>query len=168
MKKGFTLLELLVTMAVISVMATVLIVIINPVETARRGRDSKRISELGTIKSSIDLALADRQSAPVTTNGNWINLSTSSSANLDGNGLDISKYMPVLSKDPGGTSVHVEADCASHIDTASKKYEYKSNGSVYLIRAMMESKTNCDQIKNDGLSDNYYELGTVPSPFTGF
>jgi prepilin-type N-terminal cleavage/methylation domain-containing protein len=39
---GFTLLELLVVMAVIGILATVLVLAINPVEIGRRSRDSKK------------------------------------------------------------------------------------------------------------------------------
>ena len=41
-------------------------------------------------------------------------------------------------------------------------YEYKSDGDFYVIRARLESISNCDTITKDGYSSDYYETGTDP------
>jgi len=52
-KKGFTLLELLIVVAIIAVLSTVLIVAINPAETLRKTRDTQRISDLASLKTAV-------------------------------------------------------------------------------------------------------------------
>ena len=52
-KKGFTLLELLIVIAIIAILSTILIVAINPAETLRKTRDSQRISDLSSLKTAI-------------------------------------------------------------------------------------------------------------------
>ena len=160
---GFTLLELLVVIAVIGTLATVLIVAINPIEIGRRSRDSKRLSDMGTLKSAIDLALSDGQNLTDTTD--WVNLTVATPvSDLDGSGLDISKYLSVVSQNPGGNTQYVKDDCTSTAAVASDMaYQYKSDGDAYVIRARLESTSNCDRIKYDGNAANgYYHLGTDP------
>ncbi|MEK7181421.1 MAG: prepilin-type N-terminal cleavage/methylation domain-containing protein [Patescibacteria group bacterium] len=57
MRKGFTLLELLITVAIISIVVAVVYVVINPVETLSQARDGRRISEVSSIDEAITLAL---------------------------------------------------------------------------------------------------------------
>lgn len=154
---GFTLLELLMVMAIIGTLASVLLVLINPAEISRRTRDSKRISDLGTIRSAIDLALSDGQTLHST---DWKDLGTSTITDFDGGGLNIGKYLSKIPGDPGGTVQYVKLDCST-ANGGVKKYEYKSNGNVYLIRVQLESATNCDKLKTDDNNANdVYELGT--------
>jgi prepilin-type N-terminal cleavage/methylation domain-containing protein len=63
-QKAFTLIELLIVIAIIAVLATVVILSLNPAELLRQARDSNRESDMATFKSSIALYLAD-QSIPV-------------------------------------------------------------------------------------------------------
>lgn len=50
---GFTLLELLIVIAIIAILSAVLIFVLNPAETLRKGRDSQRINDLNTINRAI-------------------------------------------------------------------------------------------------------------------
>jgi len=59
MKKGFTLIELLVVIAILAVLAVAVVLIINPAELIRQGRDSTRISDMAALNSAIALYLAD-------------------------------------------------------------------------------------------------------------
>ena len=61
MKKGFTLLELLLTIGILAILATVVVVIINPVEYLKQSRDTRRIKEINAIDAAIATA---RASAP--------------------------------------------------------------------------------------------------------
>ena len=58
-KRGFTLIELLVVIAILAVLATVSVLVLNPAELIRQGRDSTRISDLATLNSALALYLAD-------------------------------------------------------------------------------------------------------------
>ncbi|MEK9194438.1 MAG: prepilin-type N-terminal cleavage/methylation domain-containing protein [Patescibacteria group bacterium] len=59
MQKGFTLIELLVVIAILAVLATAVVLVLNPAELIRQGRDSTRISDMGALNSAIALFLAD-------------------------------------------------------------------------------------------------------------
>lgn len=57
MKKGFTLLELLITIAIIGLLASISIFALNG--SRQQGRDGKRKSDLETIRSALELYKAD-------------------------------------------------------------------------------------------------------------
>lgn len=59
MKKGFTLIELLVVIAILAVLATAVILVINPAELIKQARDSTRVSDLAAVNSAVSLYLAD-------------------------------------------------------------------------------------------------------------
>jgi len=167
--KGFTLIELLVVVAIIAILALVVLLALNPVEMARRTRDSRRLSDVGTIRRAIDLSLADGQTLHDTSG--YITLDpTVDVTDVDGGGLDISKYLSTLPLDPvnNGTAVTTQTVVAGTPCTAGNtaknamNYELNSDGSVYVLRVRMESLDNCNAVTNDGNSDNYYELGTDP------
>lgn len=60
--KGFTLLELLIVIGILSILAAVVVLVLNPAELLRQARDSQRISDLSTLKSAFGLYLSSVQS----------------------------------------------------------------------------------------------------------
>jgi prepilin-type N-terminal cleavage/methylation domain-containing protein len=52
---GFTLLELLIVIAIIAILSVALVIVINPGETLKKSRDAQRISDLSTLKTAIGL-----------------------------------------------------------------------------------------------------------------
>jgi prepilin-type N-terminal cleavage/methylation domain-containing protein len=54
---GFTLLELLIVIAIIAILSVALVIVLNPAETLRKARDAQRISDLSTLKTAIGLYL---------------------------------------------------------------------------------------------------------------
>jgi prepilin-type N-terminal cleavage/methylation domain-containing protein len=53
--KGFTLMELLIVIAILAILSVALVLILDPTETLRKGRDSQRMSDLATMKTAIGL-----------------------------------------------------------------------------------------------------------------
>lgn len=56
-REGFTLLELLLVVALIALIATVLIIVLNPAETLKKARDAQRFSDLTAMKSALGFYL---------------------------------------------------------------------------------------------------------------
>ena len=113
-KKGFTIIELLVTMALIGVLATVVVFLINPARMLARARDTQRQSDLIAILSSIyqysaehSGALPDSDGDPLTNNfpttptciGTGIGCYDLASAGDAGETI-VPVYMSAIPKDP--------------------------------------------------------------------
>ena len=58
-RKGFTLIELLVVIAIIAILAVVVVLTLNPAQLLAQSRDSNRVSDFATLKSSIALYQVD-------------------------------------------------------------------------------------------------------------
>lgn len=56
--KGFTLIELIVTIAILAVLVGIVVVAINPAEQLQRARDTKRVSDLDALVSAFNLYMA--------------------------------------------------------------------------------------------------------------
>jgi prepilin-type N-terminal cleavage/methylation domain-containing protein len=54
-KKGFTLLELLIVIAIIAILSVVLVLVLNPAETLKKSRDAQRISDMSSLKTALGL-----------------------------------------------------------------------------------------------------------------
>ena len=54
---GFTLLELLIVIAIIAILSIALVFMLNPAETLKKSRDAQRISDLKTLKTAIGVML---------------------------------------------------------------------------------------------------------------
>ena len=66
MKKGFTLIELVIVIGILAILATVVVLVLNPAQMLAQARDSQRMSDLGSIKSAIALYLATATSTTIT------------------------------------------------------------------------------------------------------
>lgn len=55
--KGFTLLELLIVIAILAILSVTLVLVLNPAESLRKSRDTQRMSDLATLKTAIGLYL---------------------------------------------------------------------------------------------------------------
>lgn len=53
--RGFTLLELLIVIAIISILFVAVVVTLNPAETLKKARDTQRVTDLSTLKTAISL-----------------------------------------------------------------------------------------------------------------
>lgn len=58
MKKGFTLIELLIVIGILAILATTVVLVLNPAQLLSETRDTQRISDLDTMRNALSLYLA--------------------------------------------------------------------------------------------------------------
>lgn len=159
---GFTLVELLVVIAIIAILAAVVVLIINPLELTRRGRDAARLTDLSNLQQAINVAVQEATASAATIlckgtttpcNGSSFPV-TNSTRNSDGTGwvkTDLSAQqsvsVPTLPVDP--------------TNSAAYHYTYCSDGKAWEIDTVLESDKTKDKMTSDGGNENdKYEVGS--------
>ena len=158
--QGFTLVELLVVISIIIILATVVMIVINPFETLKRGRDSTRLSDLVNLQQAINVAVQESAStsAQILCKGTTApcrgaSNDASSRAN-SGSGwvkVDLSSQqtvsVPTLPIDPS--------------DGATYHYVYCSDGNAWKIESKLESTKELARLTGDGgIDTTLYEVGS--------
>lgn len=127
-KNGYTLVEILVVIAVIAILATTVAIVINPVAQLEKGQDSHRKSDLAQIQRALELYYHDNGRYPTSGSGYTIN--------SVGWGASWSPYMAKIPQDP----------------TAGKSYVYvvSPDGQSYWLYANLARGRNDPQACNSG------------------
>lgn len=154
---GFTLVELLVVVAIIAVLAGVVIVAINPAALLQKSRDATRLQDIENIHKAMSLALADGE-IQLTATGNCATCTTGTGTQaVDGTGwvkftiptgkTGLAKYLPTLPNDP--------------VNSASNVYTFGSTTSGYELNTVLESPDNAAKMSTDGgNAAGVWEIGT--------
>lgn len=111
-KSGFTLIELMVTIAIIAVLAAVCLVIYSTAQ--KSGRVSKRVQDMKALQTAIELFKSSKGAYPNLPVGGTIGTHVCITT-LSGNNVLTPTFMPVIPADPANS-----AYC----------YQYTSNGTV--------------------------------------
>ena len=99
--RGFTLIELLLVIAIVAVISLVVILTLNPAEILRQTRDSTRISDMATLRSSVSLYLATVATpALVSSTGGYGSCYTSFATGTCGFGFSSSYFSPSSTSSP--------------------------------------------------------------------
>lgn len=116
-KKGFTLIEILIVVAIIGILASVVVVGLGPAQ--RKGRDSRRLSDLRQVQTALELYYGKNGAYPNASIGDW----AAFSAVLTGAGIGTSQ----IPNDPA----------------KGKNYVYltDANGTTYVLGAELEEPT---------------------------
>ncbi|MCL6096666.1 MAG: type II secretion system GspH family protein, partial [Patescibacteria group bacterium] len=77
--KGFTLIELLVVIAVLGILATIVLLAVNPGEQLARGRDSSRVAGVTQLGRSLQAYYTANGSSYPVAGTNWLTTLTNSS-----------------------------------------------------------------------------------------
>lgn len=116
-KKGFTLIEILIVVAIIGILASVVLVGLGPVQ--RRGRDARRISDLRQVQTGLELYYGKDGVYPLTQ-------------------ADWKTFSGILTSAPIGVS-SVPIDPSSG---QSYVYTADTSGTKYVLEAHLEDGTN--------------------------
>lgn len=166
--QGFTLVELLVVIAIIAILASVVVLVINPLELTRRGRDAARLTDLANMQQAINVAVQEATGSGIEdilcvgglTDDACTGLSTQANSRpSNGTGwvkVDLSSQksvsVPTLPVDP--------------TNSATYHYTYCSDGDGYEINTVLESEQQRGKMANDGGNENAtdttgrYEVGS--------
>lgn len=124
--KGFTLIEILVVIGLIAILATIVLIAINPARQFRQANDSQRVSNVNAILNAVGQYIADHKGAlpPNTDDGDTatkIEIKKTSGANICAS--LVPTYLPSLPVDPSlGASI---TDCTTDYVT---KYKINLDG----------------------------------------
>jgi prepilin-type N-terminal cleavage/methylation domain-containing protein len=161
--RGFTLVELLVVIAIIAILAAVVVLIINPLELTKRGRDSARLTDLANLQQAINVAVqeATASGSQILCNGAAYPCNGSSntgSRTSDGGGwvkvnlsAQQSVSVPTLPIDPTNNAQLHYTYCASNT----------GGNDAWEIDAALESSQQSGKMSTDGGNeDDRYEVGS--------
>jgi prepilin-type N-terminal cleavage/methylation domain-containing protein len=157
--KGFTLVEFLVVIAIVTVLTGVLVVAINPAAILAKGRDDKRLYHMDNLYKALVLAEAQGEIALRESSGDSVS-GVPSVGDGDADGYTdgwvsveilaektgLAKYLPELPVDP----LH-----------PSMSYSYASDGTSFELNCVLESADYITRMSVDGGdNNNVYEVGS--------
>ncbi len=157
--KGFTLVELLVVIAIIAILAAVVVLIINPIELTKRGRDAARLSDLSNLQQAINVAVQEATASSATILCEGGTTPCNGSSNVAGRVSDGTGWVKVnLSVQK---SVSVPTLPVDPTNASANHYTYCSDGSGWEINTALESVQQSPKTGNDGGDDPaLYEVGS--------
>jgi len=173
MKKGFTLIELVIVIGILAILATVVVLVLNPAQLLAQARDSQRMSDLGSVKSAIALYLATADSPAVgaTSKGTvstacWFGTTctTTCSGISTSTAVDGTGWINVdLTGTTGGSPL--SALPLDPSPTATYQYTYIGDATnlTFELNANLEStKYSGLEATDGGNCPSVYEIGTAP------
>ncbi len=168
-KKGFTLIELLIVVLIISILAGLLLTVINPTGVRKKTRDAQRKTDIKRIQTALELYFADNRQYP-TTNGAFAVAGVGNSPGQINYELTNGKYLSVVPRDPlYNEPSEANSQYSSSTGGCSDDmfdYSYKSDGNVYILMASTEMESSAEESMCNTISNtvnNCYDLSN-PTP----
>lgn len=133
-KRGFTLVEILIVVAIIATLASVALVGLGPVQ--RNGRDTRRVSDLRQVQNGVELYYAKCGYYP-----------GAAQSGTDCSGFSAASGWSGLTDALSGSNIGISK--VPNDPRAGDTYEYGStSGSSYVLGARLEN-TNSAQLRDD-------------------
>ncbi|MEI6479213.1 MAG: type II secretion system protein [bacterium] len=175
LKKGFTLVELLIVIAILAILAVAVVLVLNPAQLLKQGRDATRVSDMAAVNNAIALYLTDVASPSLGAAGSYCTASVATttapyvssatctytaSTAVDGNGWVKVNFGSVSA---GSPISKLPVDPAN---TTNYMYVYGTNGAAlgYKLGTVLESTKYAGQMTTDGgTAAGWYEVGNLMS-----
>lgn len=179
-KRGFTLIEILVVIAILAALALVVVMTLNPSELLKQSRDSNRMSDLTTLNNAINLYISDTGAAAAIGAANTCYAHASSSvvcSNRFATGGTASTSASTAGNGTGWLPVNFNAISSgapvSNLPVDPKNdttYFYAYKPDTITLRYKLDAKMESKQYRSGGGGDvestdggtnpNLYEVGT--------
>ncbi|MCL5784215.1 MAG: prepilin-type N-terminal cleavage/methylation domain-containing protein [Patescibacteria group bacterium] len=157
--QGFTLTELLVVLAIVVIFVAIVLVVINPFEVMKKGRDSTRMSDLDNLQKAIIVALSNSTDTAATLCHNSAVPCTDSSLSLGARNNDSTGWVKV--DFTGQLTLSISTLPVDPINNPTYHYTYYSDGVSFELNAVLESsKQRFTMAQDGGDNNNVYEVGT--------
>lgn len=170
MKKGFTLIELLVVIGILAVLATLVVLVLNPAELFKQARDSQRLADLATVSKAVTYYLGTAPSPAIAAAGPFMTVAsgacgfTSCTANTVTTVTGAGWVGINLASSTGGSPI-----ARLPIDpTNNTTYDYSYKGSTtnltFELDAVLESTKYSGMMANTsdgGDNASFYEVGSA-------
>lgn len=157
---GFTLIEVLIVVALLAILAVVALVAINPAEAQKKARDTQRLKETGDLQKVIEQYTADNPSAAGFTAASTANAASNACSTAGWLGIDMCNYANTMVVDPrnvGAAGVYITTATAA--GTGGLQYQMLLNAAgQYRICTRLEAKANAGRLSTDGVANNFYEI----------
>lgn len=178
MKKGFTLVELLVVIGILAILTAAVVVVLNPAELLRQSRDAQRLSDFDAVRSAVSLYLSSA-TTPTVSNTGYAMVNTgyacyslsgtctaTTSTAIDGTGWVAINFSELSSV---GLNSPLSALPVDPVNNATYHYAYKgfNTDKTYELNTILESSKYATGASNKmavdgGNSSTIYEVGSDP------
>ncbi len=136
MRKGFTLVELLVVIGVISILAGATLTILNPEKQLQRARDSRRKADLQQIRSALELYRSDFGTYPTT---DWVYSTAVGNSWIPGLSPD---YLKTVPKDPKNIGSNYSGQVYGYYSSA---WCSATPGTSYILAVTLENSSDTEK-----------------------
>jgi len=183
-KKGFTLIELLIVIGILAVLATVVVLVLNPAQLFAQARDSRRVEDLNNVRGAINLYLTSVASPSLQAAGtcgtNYWGTVAGATENFTGAPTQHANtvgtvagagWVPVdFTSISGGSPLPSLPNDPLNPDTAAQSYTYQCDNTLktFEINGNMESSryasggTDDVESVDGGDTAGTYEVGNDP------
>jgi len=166
-RSGFTLVEILIVVALIAILAVAALVAINPAEAQRKARDSDRIRDMGTLQTILEQYITDNTVAAAIDRTST-NASSSNNCGTTGwLGVDVCTYALTVPLDPVNASAQMATSASGSSSNLAAYEVHVDVTEQYRICTRFESRSNVGQYSADGGSSTVkmevYNSTTAPT-----